>query len=496
MTRSESLAPVRSGPAALLAGAWVALLVVLVSWAFWGRSYDDAFVTYRYGQNLLEHGQFAYNLGERVLGTTAPGYGMLLAALALMSPIGIAGWGTVVSVSSLVAVAATLRALLVPILGLMPSTGASVLLASAALSNRWNLELLGSEFFPLLALGVLASYLLLVTQRQWSSGLLVAVACCIRLDAALLGFVLAAACYLRSRRLPLRFLLAVAALLTPWLAWLAWRFGTFVPATLAGKQAETALASRSYFAAEAAWYVRSMGGMTVAALGVLGLVGIAWLTWQSRKGEANAEPAALAALGTWVVLHEIAYHGMGVPFAPWYHLYGVNALLAAAAFGVLGLCRWRCGWAGAVAAVAGVGLLVLPGCRFVLSHAGQPLDPRYGAYSQAAAVMRAACPRGNANFAAYEIGFLGSETGMYVVDLMGLVTPAASRARREGRLTDWLIEQAPLFLVDARVFPRRGFGVDFGDPKLRERYTLVASFADGRGRDLTIDVLRLRGGSC
>lgn len=40
-------------------------------------TYDDAFITYRYAVNAVEHGQFVYNLGEWVLGTTAPLFALL-----------------------------------------------------------------------------------------------------------------------------------------------------------------------------------------------------------------------------------------------------------------------------------------------------------------------------------------------------------------------------------------------------------------------------------
>ncbi|MBI5878793.1 MAG: hypothetical protein HZB53_14170 [Chloroflexi bacterium] len=39
---------------------------------------DDAFITYRYAYNLAHGNGFVYNVGERVLGTTAPLYGIVL----------------------------------------------------------------------------------------------------------------------------------------------------------------------------------------------------------------------------------------------------------------------------------------------------------------------------------------------------------------------------------------------------------------------------------
>jgi hypothetical protein len=47
---------------------------------------DDAFITYRYALNLSEGQGFVYNHGERVLGTTTPGYALLLSGLQFLLP--------------------------------------------------------------------------------------------------------------------------------------------------------------------------------------------------------------------------------------------------------------------------------------------------------------------------------------------------------------------------------------------------------------------------
>jgi hypothetical protein len=44
--------------------------------------YDDAFITFRYAENLAAGNGFVYNLGERVLGTTSPLWGMILTPFA------------------------------------------------------------------------------------------------------------------------------------------------------------------------------------------------------------------------------------------------------------------------------------------------------------------------------------------------------------------------------------------------------------------------------
>jgi len=49
------------------------------------RTIDDAYITFRYAQNLLQGNGLVYNPGERVLGTTTPAYAMLLAGAGLLT---------------------------------------------------------------------------------------------------------------------------------------------------------------------------------------------------------------------------------------------------------------------------------------------------------------------------------------------------------------------------------------------------------------------------
>ncbi len=56
------------------------MAVVLFS-AFWDRSFDDPFITYRYAEHLARGVGFVYNPGQHVLSTTTPFYTLMLALL-------------------------------------------------------------------------------------------------------------------------------------------------------------------------------------------------------------------------------------------------------------------------------------------------------------------------------------------------------------------------------------------------------------------------------
>ncbi|MCE5209795.1 MAG: hypothetical protein LLG42_16010 [Chloroflexi bacterium] len=62
--------------------AWFPILIVLLAVSArlipGPRAIDDAYITFRYAQNILDGNGFVYNPGERVLGTTTPLYTLLM----------------------------------------------------------------------------------------------------------------------------------------------------------------------------------------------------------------------------------------------------------------------------------------------------------------------------------------------------------------------------------------------------------------------------------
>ena len=51
--------------------AGIALALLVFGWLLWSNRlffHDDAYISLRYARNLAEHGELAWNLGERVEG--------------------------------------------------------------------------------------------------------------------------------------------------------------------------------------------------------------------------------------------------------------------------------------------------------------------------------------------------------------------------------------------------------------------------------------------
>ncbi len=59
----------------------VCLIVYRVATGMWGWTYDDVYIIYRYARNFAGGMGMVYNPGQAYLGTSSPGYTLLLAAM-------------------------------------------------------------------------------------------------------------------------------------------------------------------------------------------------------------------------------------------------------------------------------------------------------------------------------------------------------------------------------------------------------------------------------
>ncbi|HKH46684.1 MAG TPA: hypothetical protein VKM72_18660 [Thermoanaerobaculia bacterium] len=466
-------------------------LASVIAAGFLGYSYDDAFITYRYARNWAEGTGFVFNPGERVLGTTAPGYALLLGVLSALTGVDVPVWGTLLAVAPLAAVALVLRSVLSDTEA-PPAIrdGGPLLFAVAAFLLQWNVEMLGAETLPILALGVTAAHLALHRDRPLAAGLLISAAMICRLDAGLLAAILGLALWRERRRFPWAFALAGLLPLAAFLGWLHAELGAIIPNTMSAKQSELKLLADapSYTAREWRWLRRGLswtGGLTLCALAL-------WAVGEGGRAVLKHRPIPggrlAAVLGLWLLSHEAAYRLLGVPFAPWYHVPLINGLLAAAALGAILLAsRFLRGTALPVAGAAVLLLpILIPSAVWVTRQWGHPPDPRWNGYVEAARIIR----RTGGSVAAVEIGFLGYFSEAPVLDLMGLVSPEALDARQRGNLADLVARERPDYLLDVALFRPQVLAPILADPRIAAEYWEVAELADERYLGSRIRVLR------
>jgi hypothetical protein len=455
--------------AQVLAALALLALPAVIAAGFWGFSYDDAFITYRYARNWAEGAGLTYNPGETVLGTTAPGWALLLGFASRLSGLAVPAWGTLLSLAALVGCALLLgRALFAEKL---QSFQFAFLFLGVAVTLRWNVEMLGAETFGVAFCGIAAAFLSCERERLAAAGALAAAAVALRPDAVLLGGALGLTLWIHRRHFPTRYAAALLGGLALWLGWLQLQFGTVIPNTLAGKQAELSRVLQGYSLAEWLWLRRGLPLASALLLLALAAAGL----WLGR--ERLRRPFGLA-LGLWLLALEIAYRLLGVPFAPWYPVPAVLGILALAVLGAMQI--------GRKAAFAALLLLpiALPSLLWIQHQWRQPPDPRFRLYASLGRYLQRESPAG-ATVASVEIGVLGYFSERPVLDLAGLVSPEVLRAGKGGGLADLVARVQPAFLVDAPIFRAGWLNPILAHPEIARRYRPVAEFSDpayGGGR--------------
>lgn len=384
--------------------------------------YDDAYITFRYVDQLWAGNGWVFNAGERVFGSSTPGYVLLLSALrALCSDT---AWLAVRLNAIGLILAAYAAAALVRASGghraVGWTAGALVLLSPPLLAV--SLGGMESFWFVAAALGALVA----TARGSWRlAGLAFGVALLFRLEALALGPALLFA----WRRRPREALwaaalgLGVAAL---WYApaWIA--YGTPVPHSLLAKlrpvypQPPGTAALRlggwwldllcgRYMELDAAW----RGALGLGALGLAA-------AWAARAG---ATAAALGLVGV------VAFYAAGNPlFFEWYwpSIAVLGLVVSALALGRL---------PGRLQAA----LLAVMSAAVLLPYTADPealqepialsqleADPsRLRTQAYRAVGQRIAAERPGARVLASEIGALGSTYSGPIVDACGLVSPEA-----------------------------------------------------------------------
>jgi hypothetical protein len=403
---------------AVTAAAAAAFALLIFFWA--GQrspelAYDDAFITYRYADNLRQGLGLVYNPGQWVLGTTTPLFALLLAGLGLVVQnlaalgywLGALAW----------AVAAWLALALFheddqPWAGL--AAGLLVALLPAYLFS------LGMET-PLVVALMLAVAVSWLGGRKRLTVVLAGALLLVRHDSALWLLVLGLEIWRRERRLPWREAAGATLLTLPWFLYAWLRYGSPLPNSAAAKVGQNDLMPvtgqppfwQGFWQALTA----SLPLLTVLVLLAALALGL-WVVARRHRG--------WLWLPGWTLAYVAVYTLLGVVSFPWYFVPPLVTTLLLAALGIghlaagtnraTGLARWlQPGIALAAVLVLGITLagqmsssVDQPGTRLAYRPAGQWL---------------AANTPDDAAVAAIEIGVIGYESGRPILDTMGLVSP-------------------------------------------------------------------------
>ena len=385
---------------------------------------DDAYITYRYARNITLGRGFVYNVGERVLGTTTPGYTLFLAFLRWLTRIDFPtlSWALAVVFTALAGF--TLFQLLRPwVRPAVALAGALLLVSNPVLSSSVGMETSLYVFF--IALTVL---LVLVRRDRVWAGLVIGAAILVRPDAALLLSIPLFAVV--DRHLSWRSLISVGviafAVVVPWLIFSTLYFGSPITHTLIAKQLEPlglSASSRLFVRGFATIPTHYLGESVVYALylplGVLGLRNVA------RR---RARP--VLAVMTWCVLYVLALSALGLPnYYIWYWAPLQVGLVALAASGIDDFLDVLKGlpwsqlkrvliWQGSTLAI----VAALVATQITSSYRALNLNPRFYTYRSVGEYLRTSSPP-DSLVATWEIGVIGYYSDRPMLDLYGLVSP-------------------------------------------------------------------------
>jgi hypothetical protein len=484
----------------------LALLVVaalLLGMALHPLAVDDAFITYRYAQNLAAGNGFAYNVGRPILSTTAPLYALLLSIAAWL------GIEPPAFANGLSAVALCVAAVILFALGTRernPWVGALAALLFVTYPLLWLSLGLEMAVFLALALGAILAYR---GGRLYLTAALLALATLTRPDGLILTAVIAIDYAWRKWPRNVsgetgkaagdfgRLLGAAgvyAAITLPVLAWLTCQFGSPLPATLGAKVAQSELGVTGFYTDTT--YLQGLGILARARLAqsplylllvpavAIGL-GVMW-----RRGQ------WVRLVVAWGAAHLAGYTLLGVAPYSWYYAPLVPALVCSAALGVVESMRWVLGKLGNWG--VGVGMLWAAGMLAALLWSDvamiqaldgpvpPPDDPvskvlpeaKTGVYEQAGRWLRDHTPA-QALVGVTEVGIMGYYSGRPMIDFLGLLEPDVAAALGRGDLYWALLRYQPDYLALIAVSPL--YACDLrADAWFQAAYEPVHAFDDPR----------------
>ncbi len=221
------------------------LVALACAWIYRNFAQDDAFITYRYAQNIANGYGFVYNLHESVLGTTTPLYTLLLALLKKLSGQDIRLISHLLSILSLWADAVILY-LLGKDKGPLLAVGVSLVF----ITNPLLISAVGMEtfFFIFLLLLAITCY---VKSYFKLTGFWLALLMLTRYEAIFLVAILGGHFLVQRRQLPL-WLVTTGLLFLSWLTFAWYTFGNIVPHSASTKLFSEA--SYSFFLGAIVWW--------------------------------------------------------------------------------------------------------------------------------------------------------------------------------------------------------------------------------------------------
>lgn len=198
---------------------------------FYPFTYEDAFITFRYAENLANGFGLVYNLGEHVYGTTAPLFAIILAAFKLI--------GIPCSVSSLTISLAAEGITSIIVYKLLKDYSNTFIAATIALlyvfspSNiSWSIQGMETALFGCV---IALSFFFLYRSNYYLAFFFAFFSAIIRIDGLSVTFIVFVFILIEQKTLVVKYLLLPLTLFLGWLTFLYFYFGSFLPNSMIAK---------------------------------------------------------------------------------------------------------------------------------------------------------------------------------------------------------------------------------------------------------------------
>lgn len=218
------------------AGLLISLIcIVLIQGSLSQQPFDDAFITYRYARNISNGLGFVYNYGEKVLGTTTPLFTLLLSLISfIFQPEFLPRASFIISI-----IADTLNIWMIFRLSnsIFKDRGIAVLTSLVFLLQPFRLNVVsGGMETSLFITSLLFTYDRYIQgNRSLSTSIWAAVAFLIRPDAVIALIPIYVDWFFHDKRDFLKSVLIALLLISPWMIWSTYNFGSPIPNSVIAK---------------------------------------------------------------------------------------------------------------------------------------------------------------------------------------------------------------------------------------------------------------------
>ena len=452
-----------------------AVLARLAFHLYTGFTADDAFITFRYAENLAAGNGFVYNIGQQVLGISTPMFALLLAAFSWTGLKPLMAALIISLVSS--GITATVVYHLALHLGFKRFAWAPTLLY-ILWPRSISAESCGMETAFFTTLVISAIYLYRTSRHTWSL-VLASLAVVTRPEGCFALLIIIAAIAYKERRMSWRALLPPALVIAPWLIFSQLYYGSILPHSIPAK-----LALYGRFGGDSWWnhlvYLMAWHNPFGWILTALVLAGSVYLVRRRHTGMLEI----VWSFGLILFFVLTPTHLFFWYIAPIYPVYLIIASSPLISLGVLD--SLKSSWMRRVTIVGTAGLvfITLMACnrtavsyeaqQEVLKNVHRAIGEYLGTNAGVADLV-----------AAEDIGYIGYYSRLKILDRDGLVSPEAVEYNRRGDYRGLIDSVRPQWVVTGNGSPISAFVTD---SSFLRNYALSASFSE---QDIQYAVFRL-----